>query len=340
VAGNGATGTKTWFLTDLNNDNGVANHQVGDPNASSPNPDREQKTPDVAFSDTYQAATPFNGTFNGVTYEDLSGQDTIVGVVGFQWCASNNFPAGTRNMTPSLASYLLGSGAIPASFFTGNSGDNNALVYATGRNPDSGTRITTLAETGFGIGNAVNQYKPTITGSGATATVTSLVKYPLETINGVSTGSDGNSGESSGGTVRAYLNAAFNTSAAQTAGTTIGSTTVTAGYFITYLGASDANSTLSIGVKPAVPIAYNGINYWTAPNTYNTAAIGNGSYSFWCYEHVMIRATPGPGVATFATTLSNNILAQPTSSLGGNVALGDMYVQRASDGGQITSLLY
>ena len=163
----------------------------------------ETAVPHVAMSDNFQGSTLFNRTFLGVTYNTMT--DTPIGVVTFKWVASNGFPG--TNITDTQAQQLWGAGFAPLALFTGNAtgngtvrnGDQLKVVYATGRDPDSGTRLSAFADAGIGALATVVQYKATVAGD----TVTGLVKYPIQIINGVSTGSLGNSGESSGSSLRA-----------------------------------------------------------------------------------------------------------------------------------------
>src|SRR4029077_1606703 len=89
---------------------------------------------------------------------------------------------------------------------------NTALV-ATGRDFDSGTRLTAVTEPGIGANTVLKQYQPTVS-AGA---VTALALYPRTTINGVDTQADGNGGESSGSSLRGFLTNTVNASAIQNA---------------------------------------------------------------------------------------------------------------------------
>jgi hypothetical protein len=116
-------------------------------------------TADVAMSDTYQASTDYNVTA-------LS--DTTVGVVTFAW-TKGALPSGAdaaltaayarlTNITSAQAVSLLSNGDLPLSMLTGNALDQNYRVVLTGRNNDSGTRLTAFAECGFGISSPPVQY--------------------------------------------------------------------------------------------------------------------------------------------------------------------------------------
>jgi hypothetical protein len=162
--------------------------------------------------------------------------------------------------------------------------------------------------------------------------VTALALYPLTTINGVDTQADGNSGESSGSSLRVFLNNTVNASAIQNAI----DPTYTGGFLVTYLGVSDFNA-----------VSANAVQLLYAGNAFSQAAVEEGKYTFWGYEHLDYKSnlgngtTGGPAVKlTFATNLTSHIQGETTATLSPNVTLTDMQVQRFSDGGTISSLLH
>src|SRR5262249_21960122 len=142
--------------------------------------------------------------------------------VTFKWLGSKNFPLGTGatnvnqgtvfgsgyrvssiNVEPNALNALFTGGSIPLSQLTGSNsaGDQHTILFPTGRNPDSGTRATALADSGVGVLATLLQMHPT-SSAGA---VTSQALYTVETIAGLSTIAPGNSGEATGGTLRAFL---------------------------------------------------------------------------------------------------------------------------------------
>lgn len=299
-----------------------ANTAATDPrNTSNP---AEIAIPDVALSDVFQGSTPFNRTFLGVNYNALT--DTPVGVVTFKWVASNGFTG--NNITDTQAQQLFSAGFAPLALFTGaaagngsvRSGDQLKVVYATGRDPDSGTRLTGFADTGIGALATVKQYRATVSGT----QVTALQLYPITTINGVSTGSAGNSGESSGSTLRSFTNKTLAATAYQTE-----DAAATAGYLLTYLGVSDANTVLpggsGAGAAPAVELSFNGVQF-------STNAVQQGNYAFWGFEHVDYRSTQTGIQKTFGDNLANQLLSLSTATLSPNISLSDMAVSRGGDG--------
>ena len=292
--------------------------------------------PDIALGDTYQGTTPFNGTANrntgtlaspnivSTTYEDLTPQDTLVGVVTFKYVGSNGFPnngGSLFSMDPNKAQVLYPTGRYPLSLITGAAADKTKLVFSTGRNFDSGTRLATFAENGVGAATVVKQWKPTI----AAGVVTDQVLYPVELINGLSTQFAGNSGEASGSTLRGNLTATIPAAIYQTPAKG-GKATATGAYYVSYLGVSDANSVAA----STTALRWNGVDF-------SELAVQQGQYTFWSYEHVLYRAD---SLGTTAETVALDLIAKLTdvaTVLSPNVKLSDMQVSRGTDGGTITA---
>jgi hypothetical protein len=236
----------------------------------------ELAVPNVTMMDSVQSITPFNKTYLGVTYAALKA--TQVGVVPFKWFLSKNGPAGLTNITPLLAQALWtnGTGTLPLALFTGNSADQGTLIYATGRDPDSGTRTIAFAESGIGVNTTVKQFDPS---SGAL--------YPKSTINGI-VYDVGNGGESSGGTLAGKL-------AAPIAGKS----------FIGYVGFSDWSAAVNGGAG-ATELSWNGVSY-TKQN------VIEGKYTYWAYENLGYLTTYTGVGKQFADALAAQI--QTDSSL-------------------------
>jgi len=270
----------------------------------------EAVTADIAFSDVWQNASVFNTP-------QLS--DAIVGVVQFRWVTNEGSPI--TNITPQQVRVLYSSGELPLSFFTGNTTDVATKVYAFGRDPDSGTRVTSFAETSLGTNPTVVQYKPTVV-SGA---MTEIFPYPATTLFGIPLGT-GNSGESSGSSLAGFMGA---TSASvpvrASTGFTTGQVPAAQIYAVAPLGTSDATTAVTAG---ATIIAYNGRNPGVGTPLANE--IKNGSYHFWSYLHCMHNGLTGDKLA-FYTTLSNTL----TTTSSGGIKLSEMAVQRFSDGGNV-----
>jgi hypothetical protein len=267
---------------------------------------------DIAFSDCWQNATIFNTPL-------LS--DTICGVVQFRFVTNNGSPI--TNITPQQVRILYQNGTIPLSTFTGSSADESKLVYAMGRDPDSGTRVTAFAESGMGTNPTVFQYKASV----ASGAITEIFPYAAQTLFGQSYGV-GNSGESSGGTLAAYFNkTATNVPVRTATGVTAGETTEANLYAIGYLGTSDAATAIS-GATPGSIIQYNGNNPSAGTNLAN--AVKAGSYHFWSYLHCMHNGLGGDKLAFYG-----DITTKLTAASSGGIVLGDMRVERFSDGGAV-----
>ena len=253
----------------------------------------ETGKPDVAMTDNYQAATPFPSPVL---------VDKLVGVVPFKWVASKGAPAGLSNINPQLAQAVFGNGSAALSLFTGLASDEGIKVFATGRDPDSGTRLTTFAEAGIGVNATVVQYQPTVS-SGAVA---SQIPWPETVVNGI-TFKQGNGGYSSGGSLVTTMQAI----------TLFGLN----GYYVSYMGLSDANAAIGGGAKE---LTYNGV-------LYSLDNVKNGLYTFWCYEHLMYKNTLAGVKKTVADTLATQI-----ETVDAPIKLNEMRVGRQADGGLVT----
>jgi hypothetical protein len=284
----------------------------------------------IAFSDTYQGASVFTGTApDGATYNALS--DAIIGVVPFTFVASKNFPY--SDITTTQFGDLGANGFTTGNNFSGSSADTNVKIWLMGRNPDSGTRVTTLADTKYGVSTPVLQFSATA-GSG---TVTALAKSAAATINGISIAA-GNNGESSGGTLCGYMTNVLATNVTVPIGFSRGAG---GNYLVAYAGVSDAAGKYASGLKY---LTFNGIQ----GRAHNSATVTNadagytniitGKYPFWGYEHVMYDAAyASAGVSNVVSALTNYItpLASTSSTLAPNISLSDMLVKRTKDGGPI-----
>lgn len=236
--------------------------------------------------------------------------------------------AGLSNMTPELAQTLFEAGQVPVAMFTGSgydrtktyistTGTSAAQVWAIGRDADSGTRIGAFADTGVGTQTVVSQYCPldannNIIGISGTNIIAKQEFYPAETLNGISYDT-ANTGYNSGGNLAVAMKAT-------------GSLAALGGYYVTYLGVNDAVTALSGG---AHEMTYNGV-------AYSDAAVEEGQYTFWGYEHLdYLQSYSGVGL-TVANQIRDQI-ANVEASLSG-IPLSAMHVQRNADGGVITSL--
>jgi len=286
-----------------------------------------------AFSDVYQASvtsTPVSGLTN-----------TNVAIVPFVYVANKGSNlcggyGGTLNpstgMTAQRARALSAAGVQPKSLFTGNAADTS-LVIGTGRDGGSGTRITFLAETKFGIANLVKQYFATTSGSIGSGTVSELKLWPT-TGNGADTLNPGNGGYTSGSSIRDLMG--YTSSSGLSVVDSTGAAflnpftgaAITAADIIGYLGAGDA-ATATGATNQGVRLTYEGVSYdGTATDK---EKLYNGAYTMWCYQHLNHKGAlvSGTDDRKFNDGMKTNIV--PNLGVNGlDIAL--MKVSRTNDG--------
>ena len=271
--------------------------------------------PDIEMADSFQSASAFFGLYRGVTYATLTeSPNSPVGVVPFKYATTKNAPAGLTNITNKQARALFGAGALPLAFFTGNPADETTTVVASGRDPDSGTRLGVSAETGQGPQASVKHWQP-LDGSGnvvqtVNGAIARFAPWPASTINGIPVAVF-NGGYNSGGNLSKML-----------ANTTPANTCV-----VSYASVNDMDANaLPNGARE---LSFNGVLLGNTGGNYNTAALlTGGEYTLWCYEHVYYRSgSPAAGVAD---TLANQLKIADAPIL-----LSNMRVERLSDGGVV-----
>jgi hypothetical protein len=298
-------------------------------------------TATVDFSDTYQGTSVFTGNLrlnNGATVNYASLQEATaspVGVVAFTFVGSKNIPTNAQVTTENI-NQLAASGNVPLTLLTGSSADQTNSAFFIGRNIDSGTRLSMLAEVGYGVRTSLSSYAVAsgYTGGAAsntTATLTgvgtnSLISYPTEVINGVSTVNAGNSGYSSGGTLCGLFT---NQYAFGTGLSVNGAAPVRTGtnFLVGYAGVSDASGNVANGL---VYLPYNG-------QAYSTNNIAQGLYTFWSYEHLFISPNATVTDNSLAQALANAINGSTTATLNPNVSINDMQCGRNGDGQTVYS---
>ena len=220
-----------------------------------------QDTAEIAFSDVFQSST---------IYGTPALTDVTVGIIPFKFFTSSDVNGAFTNISPSQAKYLWGNGYIPLAMLSGDNADQATFLFATGRDPESGTRITAMAEIGYGVFNAVQQYQPTIT----TGAVTAINIWPAGTY------AEGNGGYTSGSSVKTALEA----------------TAFASGFgLISYLGSSDWS-----GV--AEELTYNGV-------AYSANSVKEGTYTFWGYLHQMRQASLSGTPLAFFDSLATAVQA-------------------------------
>lgn len=295
-------------------------------------------TADCCMSDSFQSSTPLNtasGTtqLDGITGTSVSanalsssnhgfsnkpGTGEVVGVIPFVWvkCAAEStdtdYQTWTRltNITNLQAKYLLGNGYGTANLLTGSSADANVYVNLTGRDTDSGTRFSELAETTYGVTSTANQYTLHISGTaGSPAHSSDSTTSPLLQSSKLQIPLLANNvgGYNSGGGLCSALCAP-------------GIDADFGGYVIAEAGISDADSLLApdglpvannssypANYQPGVALSYNGVN----PNGGNLLTlIKNGTYQAWEYEHFYTLPYGTNTESTSALTVMSNLVAE------------------------------
>lgn len=223
---------------------------------------------EIGFSDVFQSSTSF--TTNPLADE------TSVAVLPFVFMKNNGASSAITNVTSENFKAIWGGlGFGPMSLFTGNAGDASTTVFGTGRNNESGTRITTLAVTGTGVFASLGQWQ----GTAADPTVLS----PFTAITGFTAGENG---YSSGSSVANLLKR----------------TTSSGQVVIGYVGIADAANATG-----ATALSYEGV-------TYTPGAVYNGQYPFWGYLHQFSRDLSGDAVTqAFYDALKVELQANPGS---------------------------
>ncbi len=311
--------------------NGTLRNVTGDTTAQS---DSELHGADMAMSDTLQAASEFQGVFHGVTYPTLTeATASPVGINVFKFLANKG--STLTAVTSQQLRKLYAAGKLPLAFFTGSNADESSTVYATGRNPDSGTRVTALLESGAGTAlTSVLQYQPFngSTGLQGSGTVTNVNFYPAGTVNGISI-TTGNNGYSSGGNLAKSLNSDFtNGGAGVTASSHLYNVTPSNGHSLSLLGyasSNDADGQIAGGV---VELSYNGVKVGVSADYNTNTLLTEGQYTFWSKEHVY------PALSEDATHLTLiNAIATTIPNQAGAVKISSMKVTRAVDGGVVSA---
>ncbi len=261
----------------------------------------------IAFSDVYADSTP-------TPLADLT--DHVVAVIPFCWVSNKG---STINAITQQQARAILTKSQPKSLFTGVPTDTD-LVLAVGRDNGSGTRITCLAETKYGVSTNVQQYKITT----ATGVNTIARLWPLN--DGVGSTTGGNGGYASGSSIRTIMAATSNTSSLQlqnAAGTNIGAATrnVT---LMSSLGISDANTSVTNG---ATRVSYEGIIY----DGSNPDLIYRGAYTNWGYLHLYTKPTVTADEQALVDGLTTQLDDAGVLGTAG-LRVSQMFVSRTTDG--------
>ncbi len=326
----------------------------------------EAHVADAGFADTFANASQFQGTYQSQTYTAPVEVPTgSVAINPFKFWTNFGAPAGLTNITQQNVRKIYIAGKLPLSFFTGVSTDSGSTVYAVGRNPDSGTRVTAMLETGLaGATQAVTQFAPENGGSVINAknsTVTALAKYPSGSVDGI-TFNAGNNGYSSGGNLAAALNCDYTNGGAGITAATSSNTYNATGttHFlsvIAYASTNDGDGQLPTSINPngvstggIVELAFNGVKMGFSSDYNNNTQLTSGHYTFWSYEHLYVntlgQANPGTPASpnAYQTVINNIATSLPTAVLPTETGIGvypvavkisNMQAARTADGGVI-----
>jgi hypothetical protein len=269
--------------------------------------------PEVCMNDGYQYDS---------SYPTPALTEITVGVVDFKFVKNHGAPSSITNITPLLAQALWKNGYLPLSMWSGNTSDSNTFVYATGRDPDSGTRKTAFLETGIQIFDSIPptpaqviQWEPTnssgqVNKSNPTA-ITGQTYWPAETVDNIFFPL-GDGGYSSGGDLAVAMEQSSSF------------------IYITYLGLSDALTLETADGAAATDLSYNGVPF-------SHAAVQNGQYTYWAYEflgYLPSYISTIPNAQTVANLLAGQIANESLTSVGEN--LPTMNVSRSQEGGIVT----
>jgi hypothetical protein len=321
---------------------------------------------DLAFSDVSQSSasptdqSPPATALNEILADDVGNSFTGIAVQPFLYGANAAaWTAGVTYIQDNQISSLLTGGVLDLCYWTGNSAQYAAplgaptfepapgpdTVVLTGRDNSSGTRITAQQLDDWPTANPINQY-----------TINGVTTDPATLVAGDSWGWIANSGYSSGGKVADALEYPVGNKPA-----------------VGYLSFADAK-TLQVGAVAGPSssawtngviapnngyiLSYEGLNpVTTAPTgngsasgtgnaviVYDMAAVENGQWPMWSYEHLYEATTVVSGGAIDAQfapglvyALDFEIYQQGTGVHPPITALleGSMNVYRSNDGGPI-----
>ena len=276
--------------------------------------------PTVACSDVYQASTNVTAAL----------EDVLGGVIPFKYVASESAPAAITNITDQLHEALWVQGSQQQSLFTGNSANTN-LVYAVGRDAGSGTRVTRLAETRYGINKTVAQWR--IANSGGIASDVrfwpSTVEEAVAPTNMANDPTNqGNGGYTSGSAIATIMGCTSTSVNIRDAlnNILVGGQNVC---FIGHLGLSDAASAIAAGAKE---MTYNG-------SLYSQDNVRNGKYTDWGYLHVLNQTGALSADQVLARDAVVGAFGSSLLPFGASVEAGiditTMNVSRSEDGGLV-----
>jgi hypothetical protein len=212
---------------------------------------------------------------------------------------------------------------IPASSIVGSF--VNSTSFKIINSTTSAAATPTGTGTGASLTIAANTTLKQTTGTQGATNSKYWSQYPVQIINGISSGSVGNGGEASGGNVAGFL-------------TSTGTTTT--GYGIAWLGTGDANTAVKGG---ATPLKFGGASIFSSFSgsgiVFDFASLRNGAYKFWGYEHMFYNSsTIDPGDKAVADGIANQIFTTDANATN-NVAIdANLKVSRGGDTGPVSPI--
>jgi len=273
---------------------------------------------DIAGTDCSSAISRFqkaSKTFiNGskVTFPTSGYRDVQVGVQAFSFMADQSFTnTGVISITGNAAKVLFQYGHIPLSLISGKASDSNNTVWLTGRNADSGTRITAFNEVGYGALNTTTNYK-IISNNGSV-----IDKIQVWPVSDYPTGLNGypvpvgDGGDSSGGTlVSRIAPMASGTNLLVDSGTNVAVT-------VNYTNFTGTNVVTNSAV--GVAANYSGVASATAPGTnyvitLKVAGTTNKAATFNVASYYITNSVLTNPVAASITAIKNSV-SKSTSSV-------------------------
>jgi hypothetical protein len=289
-----------------------------------------QAVPTITFSDVDKSST---------LAANAAVTETHVAVLPFVYCRNPLTPTTVTNITGHQLQSLWANGLLKLSMFTGNTNDDASVMYVTGRNKDSGTRVC-------GSSDAYYTGVPILYGFNTTAPNTWTIMN--QNLSGALYGF----GYSSGGNEATAL-----------------TNQLASGPCVGYLGLNDA-LTVTGSASTGAPknngggncsiIAYDGflpMNNYTistsgsptlVPAYPDFTPIFEGQYSFWSYECIeMLNTHTSDSTYQYYTNMVSGLdydLSQAEANNGTSATFGpvtairisEMRCNRSSVGGAIT----
>ena len=271
--------------------------------------------PDLTMADTSQAVSRTPKSSFPLTDYGIVGAVTFTFMKGYEQTPD---PAWNDvvNVTSDAVNLIIQNGNLNqgASILTGVAADSSDGIAIIGRNFGSGTRVNTLLNAaGLIPTTTVDQW--TFSGNGTTslsllypAATPGVLTFPGNVNSGQKMVDIGNDGYDSGKYVGYTLNVDGTGS----------------GYVLLgYLGLSDAKNAAGNGLAPsghaATYLPFNGVYE-------GDAAIENGAYPFWGYEHVLGTKNPSiPDAAAAGNSIVSGLVSYISAhdgAVSGNVSNG------------------